>query len=268
METKPDEVGELLENTNSVIRKRLEKQARKYSEDIAARDAKYDDLLKQFNELKKQVTPKKELTRDQFDTDEGFIAALTQQQIDLDREKQAEIKAEKDAEEAKAREAKEAEEAGIKQRQERFMHNVDYCYSNPEEKKAFMGTVKTYLGKGLGDLLDACPVACDYLLSSPRGPKVLNRLLTDKEAFVRVFDPQGITPMEQFYELKGLEKEIYGSVQAPAPQTEEAVEEPAPAPKKQLPRYGKPGAQGGGRSADVFSDPKARRDEVRKLLGF
>ena len=150
--------------------------------------------------------------------------------------------------------------------EDRFMANVDYCYSNPEEKKAFMGTIKTYLGKGLGDLLDACPVASDYLLTSPRGPKVLNRLLTDKESFVKVFDPRGITPMEQFYALKEMEKEIYGapSVNMEQP-AEEHVEQPA---KKPLPKYGKPGAQGGGRSADVFTDPKARRDEVRKLLGF
>lgn len=261
-----DEVGELLENTNSVIRKRLEKQASKYKEDLAARDAKYDDLLKQFNELKKTVAPKQELTRDQFTTDEDFVAALTQKQIDAYVAKQAELKAQKDAEEAKVREAQEAEEAGIRQRQDRFMANVDYCYSNPEEKKAFMGTIKTYLGKGLGDLLDACPVASDYLLTSPRGPKVLNRLLTDKESFVKVFDPRGITPMEQFYALKEMEKEIYGAPSVTMEQpAEEHVEQPA---KKPLPKYGKPGAQGGGRSADVFTDPKARRDEVRKLLGF
>ena len=149
------------------------------------------------------------------------------------------------------------------------MNNVNYCFSQPEQKSEFMGKVKTYLGKGLGDLLDACPIASDYLLSSPRGPKVLDRLLTDVNAFRRVFDPRGITPMDQYYELRELEREIYGKQAPAAEQTpvETQAPENKPAPK-QVPKYGKPGAQGGGRSADVYTDPKARRDEVRRLMGF
>lgn len=261
-----DEVGEQLESMNSVIRHRLEKQARKYEQELKDRDSKYDELARQFEEFKKQATPKKELTRDQFETDEGFVAALTQQQIELDREKQAQIRKEQDEKDAAARAEQEKVEEDIRSRQTRFLGNVERCFADKAEKEQFMGKVKTYLGKGLGDLLDACPVASDYLLASPKGPKVLDRLLTDKEAFVRVFDPQGITPMDQYYELKALEKEIYGTSisQAPAP-----VEEPAPEPpKKAMPKYGKPGSQGGGRSADVFTDPKVRRDEIRKMLGF
>lgn len=261
-----DEVGEQLESMNSVIRHRLEKQAKKYEQELKDRDSKYDELARQFEEFRKQATPKKELTRDQFETDEGFVAALTQQQIELDREKQAQIRKEQDEKDAAARAEQEKAEEDIRNRQTRFLGNVERCFADKAEKEQFMGKVKTYLGKGLGDLLDACPVASDYLLASPKGPKVLDRLLTDKEAFVRVFDPQGITPMDQYYELKALEKEIYGTTisQAPAP-----VEEPAPEPpKKAMPKYGKPGSQGGGRSADVFTDPKVRRDEIRKMLGF
>ena len=42
------------------------------------------------------------------------------------------------AKEAEARAEQEREEAEIKQRQDRFLSNVDYCYSNPDEKKQFM----------------------------------------------------------------------------------------------------------------------------------
>lgn len=267
-EPKKDEVGEQLENMNSVIRHRLEKQARKYEQELKDRDSKYDELARQFEEFKKQATPKKELTRDQFETDEAYVAALTQQQIEQDREKQDRIRKEQDEKDAAARAEQEKADEEIRQRQTRFLGNVDRCFEVPEEKQQFMGRVKTYLGKGLGELLDACPVASDYLLASPKGPKVLDRLLTDKAAFVRVFDPSGITPMDQYYELKALEKEIYGTAISPAP-APAPVEEPAPEPaKKAMPKYGKPGAQGGGRSADVFTDPKARRDEVRKMLGF
>jgi hypothetical protein len=267
-EPKKDEVGEQLENMNSVIRHRLEKQARKYEQELKDRDSKYDELARQFEEFKKQATPKKELTRDQFDTDEGYVAALTQQQIELDREKQAQLRKEQEEKDAAAKAEQDKAEDEIRQRQTRFLGNVEKCFEVPEEKQQFMGRVKTYLGKCLGELLDACPVASDYLLASPKGPKVLDRLLTDKAAFVRVFDPAGITPMDQYYELKALEKEIYGTSISPAP-APAPVEEPAHEPaKKAMPKYGKPGAQGGGRSADVFTDPKARRDEVRKMLGF
>ena len=267
---KKDDVAEELENTNSVIRNRLKKQAEKYDRELADRDAKYEALAKQFEEFKqsiKKAEPPK--GRDAFQTDEEYVAYLTRQQIDADRAEQEKIRKEREAKDAEAKAAQDKVEQDVHDRQERFVNNVNYCFSQPEQKTEFMGKVKTYLGKGLGDLLDACPIASDYLLSSPRGPKVLDRILTDVNAFRRVFDPRGITPMDQYYELRELEREIYGK---PAPAAEQPpVETPDPENKpspKQAPKYGKPGAQGGGRSADVYTDPKARRDEVRRLMGF
>ena len=268
---KKDDVGEELENTNSVIRNRLKKQAEKYDRELADRDAKYEELAKQFEEFKqgiKKAEPPK--GRDAFQTDEEYVAYLTRQQIDADRAEQEKIRKEREAKDAEAKEAEAKAEQDIRDRQVRFVNNINYCFDQPEQKSEFMSKVKTYLGKGLGDLLDACPIASDYLLSSPRGPKVLDRLLTDVNAFRRVFDPRGITPMDQYYELRELEREIYGK---PAPADEhppvetQVPEDKKPAPK-QVPKYGKPGAQGGGRSADIYTDPKARRDEVRRLMGF
>ena len=267
---KKDDVAEELENTNSVIRNRLKKQAEKYDRELADRDAKYEALAKQFEEFKqgmKKAEPQK--GRDAFQTDEEYVAYLTRQQIDADREEQEKIRKEREAKDAEAKAAQDKAEQDIRDRQVRFVNNINYCFDQPEQKAEFMGKVKTYLGKGLGDLLDSCPIASDYLLSSPRGPKVLDRLLTDVNAFKRVFDPRGITPMDQYYELRELEREIYGK---PAPAAEHPpVETPAPENKpapKQAPKYGKPGAQVGGRSADIYTDPKARRDEVRRLMGF
>lgn len=266
-----DDVAEELENTNSVIRNRLKKQAEKYDRELADRDAKYEALAKQFEEFKqgiKKAEPPK--GRDAFQTDEEYVAYLTRQQIDADRAEQEKIRKEREAKDAEAKAAQDKAEQEIHDRQERFVNNVNYCFSQPEQKSEFMGKVKTYLGKGLGDLLDACPIASDYLLTSQRGPKVLDRLLTDVNAFRRVFDPRGISPMDQYYELRELEREIYGK-QAPAdehpPVETQAPEEKKPEPR-QVPKYGKPGAQGAGRSADVYNDPKARRDEVRRLMGF
>ena len=266
-----DEVGAELENTNSVIRNRLKKQAEKYDRELADRDAKYDALAKKFEELKQSVSKQEpQKTRDAFSTDEEYVAYLTRLQIDADRAEQDKLRKEREAKEAEEKAVKDKEEQTVRERQERFVNNVNYCFDQPEQKAEFMNKVKNYLGKGLGDLLDACPVASDYLLASPRGPKVLDRLLTDINAFKRVFDPRGITPMDQFYELKELEREIYGGKPAdpsPAPAPAAAPEPEQKPSTKQVPKYGKPGAQGGGRSADVYTDPKARRDEVRRLMG-
>ena len=263
-----DDVGEEIENTNSVIRNRLKKQAESYEQKLANNDAEWK---KKFEEFKSQFEQKKPevKTRDAFQTDEEYVAYLTRQQIDADRAEQEKIRKEQEAKDAEAKAAQDKAEQDIRDRQVRFVNNINYCFDQPEQKAEFMGKVKTYLGKGLGDLLDACPIASDYLLSSPRGPKVLDRLLTDVNAFKRVFDPRGITPMDQYYELRELEREIYGKPAPAAEQTpvETQAPENKPAPK-QAPKYGKPGAQGGGRSADIYTDPKARRDEVRRLMGF
>ena len=264
---KKDDVAEEIENTNSVIRNRLKKQAESYEQKLANNDAEWK---KKFEEFKSQFEQKKPevKTRNDFQTDEEYVAYLTRQQIDADRAEQEKIRKEREAKDAEAKAAQDKAEQDIRDRQVRFVNNINYCFDQPEQKSEFMSKVKTYLGKGLGDLLDACPIASDYLLSSPRGPKVLDRILTDVNAFKRVFDPRGITPMDQYYELRELEREIYGK-QAPAEQP--PVETPAPENKpatKQAPKYGKPGAQGGGRSADIYTDPKARRDEVRRLMGF
>lgn len=264
-----DDVAEELENTNSVIRSRLKKQAESYEQKLANNDAEWK---KKFEEFKSQFEQKKPevKTRNDFQTDEEYVAYLTRQQIDSDRAEQEKIRKEQEAKDAEAKAAQDKVEQEVRDRQERFVNNVNYCFDQPEQKAEFMGKVKTYLGKGLGDLLDSCPIASDYLLSSPRGPKVLDRILTDVNAFRRVFDPRGISPMDQYYELREIEREIYGK---PAPAAEQPpVETQAPEGKKpeprQVPKYGKPGAQGGGRSADVYTDPKARRDEVRRLMGF
>ena len=266
---KKDDVAEELENTNSVIRNRLKKQAESYEQKLANNDAEWK---KKFEEFKSQFEQKKPevKTRNDFQTDEEYVAYLTRQQIDADRAEQDKIRKEQEAKDAEAKAAQDKVEQEIHDRQERFLNNVNYCFGQPEQKSEFMSKVRTYLGKGLGDLLDSCPIASDYLLSSPRGPKVLDRILTDVNAFRRVFDPRGISPMDQYYELRELEREIYGkpahAAEQPPVETQEP-EEKKPAPK-QVPKYGKPGAQGGGRSADIYTDPKARRDEVRRLMGF
>jgi chemotaxis protein histidine kinase CheA len=255
---KKDEVMEELDNTNSIIRKRLEKQSKKYEEALAQKDARYEELKKELEELKKSQPKAQPKTRKDFEYDEDYVAYLTRQQIaEADAEK-AKAKAEADAEDAKQREAEEAEQASIKQRQNRFLANIDECFEG-DEKTEFLKRVQYANSKGLGDLLDSCPMASDYLLGSEKGPLVLQKIMSDADTFRRVFPVKGISPMEQFYTLKEIERQCLADRNKTA--------EPAPAPVKPTPKLGKPGSQGcGGTMGDPMADPKARRDYVRNLL--
>lgn len=257
---KKDEVMEELDNTNSIIRKRLEKQSKKYEEALAQKDARYEELKKELDELKKSQPQAQPKTRKDFDYDEDYVAYLTRQQIAAADAEKAKAKAEADAEAAKQHEAEEAEQASIKQRQNRFLANIDECFEG-DERTEFLKRVQYANSKGLGDLLDSCPMASDYLLGSEKGPLVLQKIMNDADTFRRVFPVKGISPMEQFYTLKEVERQCI------ADRNKTAEPTPATSPVKSTPKLGKPGMQGGGGTlGNPMADPKARRDYVRNLL--
>ena len=257
-----DHVIDDIELNNGAIRKRLEKQAKKFEEEKAALIAEYEAKLK----AKETEQPKPaQKTRDSFTTDEEYVAYLTRQQIDADRAEQDKKRQEQEAEQEKVRKAQEAEQEDIRQRQARFLNNVESCFDG-DARTTFLKRVQYANTKGLGELLDANPVASDYLLSSPRGPLVMAKLLDayNPEVFRRVFPVGGINPLEQFSELKDIERSILEEkANPPAP----PAPAPAPAPAVKKPVLGKPGAQGqGGTGGDPMLDPKTRRDYVRELL--
>lgn len=259
---KKDEAMDELENTNSIIRKRLEKQSKKYEQQLADKDAEWQ---KKFEEFKSQFEQKKPevKTRSDFQYDEDYVQYLTRTEMDkIDAEK-AKAKAEADAEAAKQREADEAEQASIKQRQNRFLANIDECFEG-DERTEFLKRVQYANSKGLGDLLDSCPMASDYLLGSEKGPLVLQKIMNDADTFRKVFPVKGISPMEQFYTLKEVERQCLSERTKPA-------ETPAPTPNPTMPtpKLGKPGMQGGGGTmGDPMADPKARRDYVRRIMNY
>lgn len=255
-----DAVMDEIDNTNSIIRKRLEKQSKKYEEALAEKDARYDELKKELEELKKVAQPKPVVkNRGDFEHDEDYVAYLTRQQIaEVDAEK-AKAKAEADAKEAERKAVEEKEQAEIRERQTRFLANIDECFEG-DERKEFLKRVQYANSKGLGDLLEACPMACDYLLGSEKGPLVLQKIMNDADTFRRVFPVKGISPMEQFYTLKEVERQCIAD-------RIKKADAPAPVAAKPTPRLGKPGMQGGGGTAgNPMADPKARRDYVRNLL--
>lgn len=268
-----DPIADDLEKNNAYIRKRLASQAQKYEGQMKAMN---DEWQKKFDDFAKQVASQKpapvQLTRDMFTTDEQFVAALTQQQIDASDAKKAETQRQKDAELAKQRQEQELEEQNIRARQERFNTNVANSFTDPEERRTFLQRVQFVASKGFGDLLDANPAASEYLLGSPNGPRVLNKIINSKEEFNRVFPVAGISALEQFYELKRIENDL-ARERAEAQQRQQAEQVPERlrdlAPRNPAPavRLGKPGAQGQA-GGDPMSDPKARRDYVRKLMGI
>lgn len=271
-EPKPaDPVMEELENTNSVIRKRLEKQAKKFEEEKvklkAEWEAGFEDRVKAAveEELKKRSEKPKMKTRDDFQFDEEYIKYLNEANVNEILDAREKAKAEKDAADAAEAEKKKAEDeaaqAELRQRQNRFLANIDECFEG-DAKDTFLKRVQYANTKGFGELLDANPIAFDYLLSSPKGPFVLNKILdaTNPEYFRRVFPVGGISPLEQFSELKEIERAVMAERAAPA-------ENKVPDAVKAAPKIGKPGVQGqGGTGGDPMLDPKQRRDYVRNLL--
>lgn len=257
-----DAVMDEIDNTNSIIRKRLEKQSKKYEEALAEKDARYDELKKELEELKKVAQPKPVMkNRGDFEHDEDYVAYLTRQQIaEVDAEK-AKAKAEADAKEAERKAAEDKEQAEIRERQTRFLANIDECFEG-DEKSEFLKRVQHANSKGLGTLLDACPIATEYLLGSPKGPMVLQKVLNDAETFKRVFPVRGISPLDQYSELKAIEREIIAAKSAPAV-------DPTPSVVVAKPKLGRPGVQGqGGSMGDPMADPKSRRDYMRKIMGY
>ena len=258
-----DAVMDEIDNTNSIIRKRLEKQSKKYEEALAEKDARYDELKKELEELKKVAQPKPVVkNRGDFEHDEDYVAYLTRQQIaEVDAEK-AKAKAEADAKEAERKAAEEKEQAEIRERQTRFLANIDECFEG-DEKSEFLKRVQHANSKGLGTLLDACPIATEYLLGSPKGPIVLQKVLNDAETFKRVFPVRGISPLDQYSELKAIEREIIAAKSAPAV-------DPTPSVAVAKPKLGRPGVQGqGGTMGDPMAgDSASRRAYIRKLMGY
>lgn len=243
------------------FKRQLEKKDRKHAEELAERDRKFDDLMKQMEELKKQVAPKEQpKTRDQFPDDEEFMDYKVDRRFN---QKMAEFQAEKEKQEAERaeqeRQRAEAEQR-LREQQDNWLANVDQAFSGDSGRsKAFLERVAYANKNGLGEVLDNCPVAADYLINDPYGPVVFEKLLTDQSTFNRVFDPRRPSPLAVYHELRAVEDEIR---RAPAP-----AAEPAPAPAPVVPKMGRPGKQAGGMSVtnnDMWSDPKAIKRWLRE----
>lgn len=245
------------------FRRQLGKQKDKYEAELKNRDEKYEKLAKDFEELKKRIPePEKEkLTRDKFGDDEDFIHALNKEDFEKFKSQWEEENRKKAEEREQADKKRQQEEDELRQEQAAWLRNVDEAFANDKARSnKFLSDIQYANEHGLGEILDNCPVASDYLMHDPMGPVVFDKVIHDKETFNRVFDMRRLTPMNIFYQLKKVEEELT----SPAP----AVTEPAPAPAKPtMPHLGKPGRQAASSSMtnnDMFSDPKAVKKWLRE----
>ena len=238
------------------FRRKIEKMNKKHADDIAERDAKYNELLKKFEELEKSVAPKDEAkTREQFANDDEYIDYLTERRVNkilAERDgKDAERRAKEAEEQKKAKEA----EAELAESQQKWLGHVDKCFGEDEQRKQkFLTKIQYASRNGLGEILDACPVASDFLMNNPNGPKVFEKMLNDKDTFVRVFN-ESAGPLDIYYELRNIERELSADQQKVGT---------APQKRQTMPNIGKPGKQaGGGSKPDIFSDRDAMLNFIR-----
>lgn len=244
------------------FKRQLNKNKEKYEKELRDRDDKYEKLLKEIEELKKSSKPEEPMkTRADFDDDEDFIKYLLDTGMQKGFAKRDEEEAKRAAERAEAEKKKAAEEAEIRESQAAWLRNVGEAFGEDKARaNKFLNDIQYANDHGLGEILDNCPVASDYLMHDPMGPAVFDKVIHDKDTFNRVFDMRRLTPMNIFYQLKKVEEELSN----PAP----AVTEPAPAPAKpNMPHLGKPGRQAAGSSMtnnDMFSDPKAVKKWLRE----
>lgn len=239
------------------FKRQLGKTKEKYENELKERDEKYAKLEAELAELKKGLNKDKPKTRMDFEDDEDFIEYKTEQGISAAMSKYEQAAAKKEAErleaEKQSREARDAAEAQHKA----WIDNVTTAFGGDKERvDKFVDRVQYCSEKGLGDILDNCPVAADYFLHNPSGPVVFEKILNDRPTFERVFDERRMSPLDIYYELRSVEKELRDAAAAsPAPA--------APAPKP-VPHLGRPGKQAGGNSQpDIWTDDDAMRDYIR-----
>lgn len=239
------------------FRRQLGRQKEKHAAELKERDDKYDKLMKEFEELKKSLAPKEELkTRNDFTDDEDYINYLTKSKVDAMMKERdaadAKARAEREEQEAKRR----ADEEELARQQNEWLGNVNEAFHGDQERSSkFLQRVQFANRNGLGEILDNCPVASDYLLHNPMGPVVFEKMLNDRETFTRVFNERRTSPLDVYYELRRVEDEIQ--------RASAQEQEPPPAA---VPHIGKPGKQAasGGASGDMFDNPAALKKWMRE----
>ena len=234
------------EKAEHAFKRQLSKQKERHQKEIEDLKATF---TKEIADLKESLKPKEPpKTRADFPLDKGgddaYIRYLTQQGVDAALAE----KAAKDAEAAKkadeeAREAREEQERN-EEMTRTFGANSRAAFPDEARFQAYAKSVNKALSNGLGEVLDQAPTLKDFIFRNPEGPKCLDRMLTNREDFVKIMS-QGDPTM-----MIIAAHEVATRADAPAQSAE-----PAPAPS--VPHLGKPGAKAvSAEAGSVFNNDK------------
>ena len=243
------------------FRRQLDKNNKKHADELAARDKENAELKARLAEIEKKLDPDNApKTRDQFPNDDKFINYLIDRGVE---EKMARIREEDkkkaDADEESRRKQKEADDEASEQ-QRVWMDNVHAAFNDEKREQEFYTKVQYCSQRGLGQILDSCPAAADFLMNHPHGPRVMEKVLNDQQTFRDVFGDgsRRVSQLDVYYALRRVDERMDDAPAAPATPT-------APT-KPTMPHLGKPGKQaGGGVKPDIYSDPDEMRAFVRRF---
>lgn len=223
------------------FRRQMAKRESKFEEALKSRDSEIENLKKAISELQ---APKEKKSRKDFENDDGYIDYLASQRVDA---KWAEKEAQAAEEKAKAdREYAEQQEyqARTQESIDNFRTAVKETFTDEAQETAFKANVAKAYRSGFAELLDAVPPAKSFLLENgTTGVRVLDKILSDREAFGRVFKPNQ-DPVSMLIELHAIAHEVN---QPKAP----AVTEPAPAQATKNTAIGRPGQGHGGAPGEL-----------------
>lgn len=242
-ETKPEEPKEepqpkpdlsqvsKAERAEHAFKRQLSKQKEKHAQEIEELKKSFQS---QFDEFKASLKPKEEpKTRKDFATDDEYIKYLNKLGLEEVLAEQRKADAEKAAKaEEEARVAKEQEEAN-EQLTRTFATNSHNAFKDPAAYDAYSKAVSKALDNGLSEVLDEVPTLRDFIFRNPEGPIVLNKILSDRDAFVKIMSQSDPTMM--IIAAHELAMESRTAAQPPVQQEE--------VPQPRVPHIGKPGAQ-------------------------
>jgi hypothetical protein len=242
------------------FRRQLDKNNKKHADELAARDKEIAELKARFAEIEKKTDPNNApKTRKDFESDDDYIDYLTQRRVDkILAERDAEAKKKADADAETRRKQKEADDEASEQ-QRVWMENVHSAFNDEKREQEFYAKVQYCSQRGLGQILDECPAAADFLMNHPHGPRVMEKVLNDQQTFRDVFGDgsRRVSQLDVYYALRRVDERMDDAPAAPA--------NPAPT-KPTMPHLGKPGKQaGGGVKPDIYSDPDEMRAFVRRF---
>lgn len=237
------------------FRRQLNKQKQKYEDQIRSLTEGFN---KQIEDLRGQISGLKpkdpEKTRNDFETDDEYIDYLTKKRVDaILAERDANAKKAADEEAAKKKEQDDAN-AEVQERRNAFNANVDDAFGHDQARRVNFNKRLAYcMERGLGEILDKVPIAANFLMNHPRGPLVFEKILSDKDAFSRAFNERVLDPMDIYYELRQIDKEM-------AAEAAPGGNPPAnPVNRTPQPHIGRPGKQGGNDAGepDIFTNRDA-----------